>query len=320
MALRTISANSWLFGGKFILERTWVLRGEHPSDYTFKGSFGVYYTFSTASAPPPKTTKFVTDFQIRRINKKGLGGVWQIGNFFLKVGEVSDKSTREYLTIQWLRDRPLTFAIPDLVFHAEEGGVYIMVLAKVAGKPLKSVWRSLAKDERDYYVRQVVGICKEFSCYTSPYCAGIDATETPQDQIALCTDLGILSDTFHFAHGDLHTGNILVRDDKAARETLRRLISNPKEPLPKVPLISIIDWEFASFVPLEWIATSPFLLNKIKFLFPRALRDYLTRLEKQFEIEGMPNVLELWNKKKGIMWVYEKAIEMREREKTVIGS
>lgn len=65
----------------------------------------------------------------------GESAVWSIGEAFCKVKVLDSGATREHVTLCYLHNkRPLSFAIPDVHYHAEYDGRYYIILSSLTGQ------------------------------------------------------------------------------------------------------------------------------------------------------------------------------------------
>lgn len=227
----------------------------------------------------------------------GISAVWSIGDAFCKVKILDSNATREHVTLNYLHNKRLlnkhllSFAIPDVHYHAEYDGRYYIVLSKLTGQTLIKAWPNMNEEVKQHYVSRVADICNELAVWQADSISGVDGQYlsdrfltrfalpkdcSPQNLLNNCKDLGMDCSIFIFYHCDLGPGNIIV---------------NPEE-----RSIGIIDWETAGFVPKEWIRTK-FCISSGMDLpgdDQESRVDWRRRVQRQLEKEGFSEIAEQW--------------------------
>lgn len=138
-SIQEIDDNSWLIGGRLLLTRA------QPSESTWR------YKIMNASAPLPKSRALSDTSDVKLIHDVGdVSAVFTIGDTALCKVRIIDlpHATREHTTLSWLHEREWSFAIPKTLFHAEFDGRYYIVLDRVSGNTLDSVWITLEEARR----------------------------------------------------------------------------------------------------------------------------------------------------------------------------
>uniref|UniRef100_A0A1Y1MTU9 Aminoglycoside phosphotransferase domain-containing protein n=1 Tax=Photinus pyralis TaxID=7054 RepID=A0A1Y1MTU9_PHOPY len=244
-SIREIDDNSWLIGNKILLSRCAL------SDCTWRDGKSGGFTVSEAPLPLPETRPLSDTSDIKIIyDAGGVSAVFSIGDAFCKVRilDVPDV-TREHVTLAWLQQRPWSFAIPDVLYHAEYDGRYYIVLSRVPGETIDSLWTTLDESKREHYAERIVDICQELAvpsekssisgvdgnALSERYLCGRKVDCSPQNLRKSSLELGMDCSSLVFYHCDLGPSNVLID------------LANDS--------IGIIDWETAGFVPVEWIRT-----------------------------------------------------------------
>jgi aminoglycoside phosphotransferase len=222
----------------------------------------------------------------------GVSAVWAIGDAFCKVKILDPNATREHVTLNYLHERrPLSFAIPEVHYHAEHDGRYYLILSRLVGQTLAEAWPNMEEAIKQHYIGRVVDICKELAVWQADTISGIDGKHlsdqlltrlgmpadcSPQNLLNNCKALEMDCSTLMFYHCDLGPGNIIVNDAEG--------------------LIGIIDWETAGFVPKEWIRTKFCISSGMNL--PGSDQDSIVewrrRVQKQLEKEGYPEIADRW--------------------------
>ncbi|KAF9768340.1 hypothetical protein IL306_014374 [Fusarium sp. DS 682] len=244
-SIREIDDNSWLIGNKILLSRASL------SECTWGDGNDGGYSISVAPLPLPESRPLSDTSDIKLVyDARGASAVFSIGDAFCKVRilDVPDV-TREHVTLAWLHQRTWTFAIPDVFHHAEYDGRYYIVLSRIPGETIDSLWAALDESMRQHYAERIVDICRELAvpsdgsnisgvdggALSERYLCGRKVDCSPQNLRKTCLGLGMDCSTLVFYHCDLGPSNILVDPANGS--------------------IGIIDWETAGFVPIEWIRT-----------------------------------------------------------------
>ncbi|MCJ1386828.1 hypothetical protein MMC17_009956 [Xylographa soralifera] len=289
-SIQEIDDNSWFIGDRILLSQ----RCSPPqSGFTWSDGRGSYYVVSETSYPLPQSRPLSSTTHIEKVYDAGdASAVWSIGGAFCKVKILDPDATREHVTLEYLHSKPsLSFAIPDVHYHAEYDGRYYIFVGGLTGLTLTQAWPSMDEAMKQHYVSRVANICKELAGWEADCISGVDGRHlsdrfltqlkapsdcSPRNLLNNCKDLGMDCSIFIFYHCDLGPGNIIV---------------NPAE-----GSIGIIDWETAGFVPKEWIRTKFRLSSGLDL--PGDDHDsrgeWRGRVQRQLGGEGFPEIVDQW--------------------------
>jgi hypothetical protein len=144
-SIQTIDAQTWIVGDRLLLTReTGYSPGNIPSDKE-----DTSYAFREVSTPPQPQEPAAKVPSPLVYDLGDIYAVWQIGNSFLKiVVPVSVHTTREHVTLANVRgmDLDMGVSISEVLFHRGWGGRYYMIVTKMLGETLDSLW--LRPDEQ----------------------------------------------------------------------------------------------------------------------------------------------------------------------------
>jgi serine/threonine protein kinase len=288
-SIQEINNNSWVIGDRILLSR----RRSPPSGSSWSDGKGSFYVISEAPYPLPPSRPLSATTHIEKVyDAGGVSAVWSIGDAFCKVKILDPDATREHVTLDYLHNkRPLSFATPDVYYHAEYDGRYYIVLSGLTGHTLTKAWPNMDEAMKQHYVSRVVKVCKELAVWQADYISGVDGrhlSEThltrlgqpedcsPQNLLTNCNDLGMDCSIFVLYHCDLGPGNIIVNLADGS--------------------IGIIDWETAGFVPREWIRTKFRISGGMDLPgSDQELRvDWRRRVQRRLGEEGFPDIAERW--------------------------
>jgi len=288
-SIQEINDNSWIIGDRILLSR----RRSPPSGSAWSDGKGSFYVISEAPYPLPPSRPLSATTHIEKVyDAGGVSAVWSIGDAFCKVKILDPDATREHVTLDYLHNkRPLSFATPDVYYHAEYDGRYYIVLSGLTGHTLMKAWLNMDEAMKQHYVSRVVNVCKELAVWQADYISGVDGrhlSEThltrlgqpedcsPQNLLTNCNDLGMDCSIFVLYHCDLGPGNIIVNLADGS--------------------IGIIDWETAGFVPREWIRTKFRISGGMDLPgSDQELRvDWRRRVQRRLGEEGFPDIAERW--------------------------
>ncbi|KAI1496124.1 kinase-like domain-containing protein [Biscogniauxia marginata] len=277
--------DSWVIGNRILLSR----RRSSSSDSRWSDGTGSFYVISDAPYPLPPSRPLPTASNIQMIyDAGGVSAVWSIGDAFCKVKILDPGATQEHVTLEYLHDkRPLSFATPDVHYHAEYDGRYYIILSRLAGQTLSEAWPNIDEAIKQHYVSRVANICKELAIWQADGISGVDGQHlsdhfltrlglpndcSPRNLLNNCEELGMDCSTCCFYHCDLGPGNIIV---------------NPAE-----GSIGIIDWETAGFVPKEWIRTKFCVSSGMDLpgIDQDSRVDWRRRVQRQLAKEGFPEI------------------------------
>lgn len=289
-SIRQIDNHSWLIGKRILLARG-PAPGPGPS---WTGSNGSFYTISDAPDPLPPSEPLPADSHFRLVNDAGrASAVWIINGAVCKVRFLEPGTTREHITMEWLRQRPLSFAIADVIYHTEVDGRYYIFQRQLPGVTLAQAWPGMDEETKQYYVSRIVGVCKELAewegdgvcCVDGGYLSEYYLTSStgrsdhsPAGLLSSCEESGMDCSKFVFSHCDLGPVNIIV--DVAEKS------------------LGIIDWETAGFVPKEWIRTKFRVSPGLDLDFPweemEKRTEWRRRVQRQLGEEGFADVVDRW--------------------------
>lgn len=257
-SIQAINDNSWVIGGKLLLSRQSAPPRDQPSWIDSNGGF---FVLSEAPSPlPPCRPHSEDSTTLPLVYSAGdQSAVWRVGEAFLKVRDRRYPNvTHEHVTLEYLhKKKPLSFEIPDVIYHGEWIGRYYLVLSRVPGQTLTTAWPSMDQELRQYYVDRVAQACAEMADWKGSAVCGVDGRELmefyltssdtmdPEELGKNCVKMGMDVSTLVFYHCDLGPGNVIV--DLETRG------------------MGIIDWEIAGYVPREWVRTKFHLSSGMDF-------------------------------------------------------
>lgn len=287
-SIREINDKSWLIGDRILLSRS----RSPSSGPTWSDGKDSFYSISEAPYPLPPSRPLSSTANIRMVyDAGGVSAVWRIGEAFCKVKVLnSANSTREHVTLQYLHKRSLSFAIPDVHYHAEYDSRYYIILSSLTGQTVAEAWPNLDEATKKHYVSQVVSSCKELAAWQGDSISGVDGRYlsdefltqiglldfSPQKLLSNCQALEMDCSTFFFYHCDLGPGNIIVDPENGS--------------------MGIIDWETAGFVPKEWVRTKFCISGGMDLPYDEhELRtDWRRRVQRQLQEEGFREIADKW--------------------------
>lgn len=290
-SIQEVNDNCWLIGDRILLSR----QDSPLSDFSWsdgQGSF--FYKTAEATYPLPPTRPLSITAPFHLVHDAGTkSAVWSIGqDTFCKVKILDPDTTREHVTLGYLHNkRPLSFAIPEVHYHAEYDGRYYIILSRLPGLTLDEAWPKMTQAMKQHYVSRVANICKELAQWQADCIGGVDGQYlsdayllgdglpndlTPQNLLKICKDIGMDCSIFVFYHCDLGPGNIIVNHTK--------------------DWIGIIDWETAGFVPKEWIRTKFRISSGLDLSDDDQVSrvDWRRRVQIELGKEGFLDVAQRW--------------------------
>ncbi|KAK3614204.1 hypothetical protein LTR22_027867 [Elasticomyces elasticus] len=221
----------------------------------------------------------------------GVGGhaVWDLGTAFLKIiNPTSPHSTREHVTLQYVKQKKPSFIIPEVLYHGEWDGRYHLVVTRVPGPTLIKAWPEMTIEMKLDCIDRIVEICQELASWRGDEIAGVDGGQicdrylcNDDDEpnfsheclLKSCQGLGMDCSTLVFFHCDLGPSNILYANGG----------------------VSVIDWEVAGFVPKEWIRTKFRLSSGMDLDCEGELKyEYRTRVQARLGESGFCDVADRW--------------------------
>lgn len=233
--------------------------------------------------------------------------IWRAGEAFIKAHHLDCPDvTREHVTLQFLQDQnaqsDLGFQFPRVLYHCEVGSIYFLVISRVPGQLLDEAWPSMDETLRDYYIGKVADICDALATWKSDSIAGVDGNQllerylikpsssssnsyngkrvgevlSPKQLLKNCTEMSMDVSKFVFYHCDLGPTNILVDVGTGS--------------------LSIIDWEVAGYVPVEWVRTKFRLSAGIDLEVGDEIskRDWRRRVAGRLGEMGYGDVVDAW--------------------------
>ncbi|KAI0398786.1 kinase-like domain-containing protein [Xylaria palmicola] len=293
-SIRKIDTCCWLIGGRLMLCRQ---SSPSPSYPTWTDEEGGFFVLLDAPNPVPESKvspEDTLDFQPKGHHSESLpqsvglvytagsgAAVWRAGSAFIKIHYLSGD----------FEEQPLSFDVPNVLYHGEWDNRYYIVLTRVPGQTLAEAWPTIGEAVRQYYVGRVAEICMTMAEWIGDAISGVDGKElgdailakndklesfAPQRMLEHCTRMGMDTSKLVFYHSDLGPGNILV--DPATRT------------------LSIIDWETAGYVPKEWVRTKFHLFSGMDF--PNGAEgsrsDWRRLVGHRLADLGFPEVIDGW--------------------------
>ncbi|CVL08878.1 uncharacterized protein FMAN_14112 [Fusarium mangiferae] len=288
-SIREIDDMSWLLGEKLILSRS--CSASPPFSWYDGSTF--YYRITEATQKPQISRSRLTALSdsVRLVHSAGNeSAVWEVGNAFVKVKlSGPPDTTREHVTLAWVKDRSPSFAIPEVLYHDEWEGRYYLVLSKVPGQTLAQIWSSMDEATKFRYVDRIVDVCQELAEYKANFIGGVDGRYLPdsllikrggekdfsnQNLAKNCKDLKMDCTEFVFFHCDLGPGNLVIASNG---------------------LLGIIDWETAGFVPKQWIRTRFCVSDGLNLPGTDDARfDWRKSVQKQLSTKGYEEIADAW--------------------------
>lgn len=297
-ALQQVDERTWLLGDRMSITRRSGKSLEAPC---WSDGNGCFFEITKNNANITSDEKLTIDDPFELVHDVGnVHAVWKIGTAFLKVMiPASAEITREHITLQALQGRGFTFATPSVLFHGEWDGKYYLIISQVPGATLSHAWPGMDETSRQRCVFEVVRICKEIAASfgQGKKVAGIDGGHLPEyflgkrsgndwdfnPEVLLqyCLEIKMDCDTLVFYHCDLGPSNIMVR-----------MVAGD-------PVVGLIDWECAGFVPKDWVRTKYLVSGGMDFDLPRgssreARHEWRDRIEAYLGVEDFKEVSESW--------------------------
>ena len=98
-------------------------------------------------------------------NAGGVSTVWSVGDAFCKVKILDPCATREHVTLNYLYNKRLSFATPNVHYHAEHDGRYYIILSRLTGQTLNEAWPNIDESIKQHYVSRIADICQELAMW-----------------------------------------------------------------------------------------------------------------------------------------------------------
>ncbi|KAK3905926.1 kinase-like domain-containing protein [Staphylotrichum tortipilum] len=258
-SIEAIDDNSWLIGRKLVLSRQPSTSSTQPS---WNDSNGGFFELSDAPSPLPATQPHPENsIELPRVYAAGdQSAIWRAGEAFIKIRDLRYPSiTREHVTLEFLhRKQPLSFDIPQVLYHGEWDGKYYLVLSRIPGLTITAAWPTMDEELRQHYVARVAEVCGGLAKWKGEDVCEVDGRDLsefyltmkegeldPATLRASCVTMGMNVEELVFYHCDLGPGNVIVD--------------------PETRGLGIIDWEIAGYVPREWVRTKFHLSSGMDF-------------------------------------------------------
>lgn len=298
-SIREINETSWLISNTRLLTRSSSPPPyKTPADQAcWSDSNGGHFALFTAPQPllesKPLSDGSSSISRVHAVDNQA--AVWRAGEAFIKAHHIDYPDvTREHVTLQFLKDqRPHKFDFPDVYHHFEIGSRYFLVVSRVPGHLLEEAWPSMDETLRQYYISKVAGICNHLAAWKGDNISGVDGCQllerylvkgngkmadalSPPQLLKSCTEMSMDVSTLVFYHCDLGPTNILVDTSTGS--------------------LSIIDWELAGYVPIEWVRTKFRLSAGMDFNYgdEHSKKDWRRRVAQHLEKMGYRDVVDAW--------------------------
>lgn len=163
-----------------------------------------------------------------------------------------DGNTPEHAILEALGEKTWSFRVLEVYYHGAHANRYYVIFEKLPGDVLDDVWLDMKDEElKGRIFKQVARAVQELSNWReSSISSGVDGAKLPLVNSDLfkhdkggrsgkritrtCKKLGVDCETLVFAHNYMWPLGIVVDSHG---------------------LVGFTDWEFAGFVPQEWIRT-----------------------------------------------------------------
>lgn len=171
-SIREINDNSWVIGDRILLSR----QRSPPSSSAWRDDKGSFYVISEALYPLTPSQPLSATTHIEKVYDAGeASAVWRIDNAFCKVKILDPYATRERVTLGYLHEKcPLSFATPDVHYHAEYDGRYYIILSRLTDQTLIQAWPTMDEAMKQYHVSRIVNICQELAMWQAKSISGVD--------------------------------------------------------------------------------------------------------------------------------------------------
>ncbi|CAI7572303.1 unnamed protein product [Penicillium bialowiezense] len=260
-SIQEVGTNSWLVSNTLLLTRSSSpLPGNIPADEAcWSDSSGGHFTLSAAPGPLPDSKP---------------------------LSETSSCITRVHAVDNQA-------AVWKVLCHFESGSRYFLVVSKVPGQLLHDAWPGMDETSRQYYIDKVADICDYLATWKGDSISGVDGQQlleryllkgntkmadalAPQQLLKNCAQMSMNVSAFVFHHCDLGPTNLLVDVSTGS--------------------LSIIDWELAGYVPIEWVRTKFRISAGMDFDYgdEHSKKDWRRQVAQRLGKMGYTDVLSEW--------------------------
>ncbi|KAF2706951.1 kinase-like protein [Pleomassaria siparia CBS 279.74] len=229
-----------------------------------------------------RTRKFVHSKDPHCIYARSGGGLWHIGNEWFLWDRVNNgRLGNDFITHQFLRSHTIQ-NIPLVekmqLISEPTDKVQFTLMSRTRGIPLRDIWDSLSKEQKQGYRDQLIAALREMRQFTAPFPQRADGTPLHdkiiaecQPAAANCKSIGKTKEEwFNNIADELRYGISLMLETKDAtiiQERFQQLQDNFPEPgtcvlthgdltlgniivdIHNGRIVAIIDWERAGFYP-----------------------------------------------------------------------
>ncbi|OQE18020.1 hypothetical protein PENFLA_c022G08724 [Penicillium flavigenum] len=287
-SIREVDKSSWLISNTLLLNRFSSPPPDNiPTEQAcWSDSNGGHFVLSTAPDPLPDSKLLTEDSSsITRVHAvDNQAAVWRAGEAFIKAHHMDYPDlTREHVTLQFVRDQqPHGFEFPNVLYHLETDSRYFLVVSRVPGQLLHEAWPNMDETLPQYYVGKKGDIISGvdghqlFERYFIKGNSKMADALTPQQPLKNCTEMSMDVSTLVFYHCDLGPTNLLVDVSTGS--------------------LSIIDWDLAGYVPIEWVRTKFRLSAGMDFDYgdEESKKDYRRKVAQHLEKMGYSDVVAAW--------------------------
>ncbi|EPE32084.1 Protein kinase-like (PK-like) [Glarea lozoyensis ATCC 20868] len=246
-----VDQNTWVIGDKWIL----TLRSTPGGESSWPDDKNCFFVLTNASGPSPPFRPLSPTSIIQKVHDAGdVVSVWKVGQAFIKAVDYPPfmrDATLEHVTINALHTKGISFAIPNVLYNAYWEDRYMIITSAMTGVTLDKAWLSMDQETREYYADRVVDICKEMAKFEAGYIGGIDGNSLAE------TFLTKPGEPYEYSRNTLLKNCMALRMDCTGSFKFYHCDLGPMNIIVDVKNrgISVIDWERAGFVPIEWIKT-----------------------------------------------------------------
>ncbi|KIL92167.1 hypothetical protein FAVG1_04574 [Fusarium avenaceum] len=242
-----VNDNSW------IVDHVIITRHQSkPSEPCWPDGEGAFFSIGEAPNPMPPTRPASHACPITDVGTPWLDqGTWKVGLAHLRISR-TNFGTREHVTLEALAKRSLSFQIPQVYYHKDFEKSYYIVYSELPGKPLITAWPMASQASRTRWTQQISEAYHELSKWRGDRICGVDggnlqygwlsadepavpSSYHPEVLRANCEDIGLDCSELVFTHNYTMPLSFTVDEVQG--------------------LVGICKWEFAGFLPKDWIRT-----------------------------------------------------------------